>query len=277
MVNVNGLEYSMAKRIQQQIDSKIRPLLQKKDKDFVLVVDGAEGSGKSTLGFQIGAYVDPTLNLERVCFTAEQFRNAIMKAQKGQCVIFDEAFVGLSSRGSLSEINRMLVSLMMQMRQKNLFVIIILPTVFMLEKYVALHRANVLFHVYEKRGTRGFYMIFNRKKIKILYLLGKKLYNYNVVKSGFTCRFASKFPLGDDAEIEYRKKKLAALETREEKEKDKFGLVKDKLIALLQKQTGLSGRKMAELLKNNDIPVGRGAIRGSLARIEDTGSELALG
>jgi len=178
-----------------------------------------------------------------------------MKAQKGQCVIFDEAFVGLSSRGSLSEINKMLVSLMMQMRQKNLFVIIILPTFFMLERYVALHRANVLFHVYEKRGTRGFYMIFNRKKIKLLYLLGKKLYNYNVVKSGFTCRFGGKFPLGEEKELEYRKKKLNALETREERSVDKFELQRNQMIYFLYKEHKITPEKMEIAFKQYQIPL----------------------
>ena len=50
-----------------------------------------------------------------------------MKRKKGQCIIYDEAFTGYSSRSSLSPINRVLVSLAMQIRQKNLFIIIILP------------------------------------------------------------------------------------------------------------------------------------------------------
>lgn len=268
MVNVNGHEYSMAKRIKAQIDFKIRPRLMKKDKDYVLMIDGAEGSGKSTLAFQLGYYLDPTLNLDRICFTSEQFRDAIMKAEKGQVVVFDEAFIGLSSRSSLSEINKMLVSLMMQMRQKNLCVIIVLPTVFMLERYVVLHRSNVLFHVYEKRGTRGFYMIFNKKKIKILYLLGRKLYNYNVVKSGFTCRFGGKFPLGEEMEAEYRKKKLQALETKEEKEKDKKTIQRDKLLFVLKDKMDFTNEELSDMLETYGIHLPKSTISDHLNAIK---------
>jgi len=70
-----------------------------------------------------------------------------LKTKKGQCIIFDEAFTGLSSRGALSGINKALVGLMMQMRQKNLFVIMVLPTFFMLDKYAAIFRAKALIHV----------------------------------------------------------------------------------------------------------------------------------
>ena len=118
------VKYYMEDRLKTNLDNSVIDALEKKDKDFVLVVDGIEGAGKSTLAFQIGRYVDPTLDLNRVVFDAESFREAILKAKKGQCIIYDEAFTGFSSRSALSGINRALVSLAMQMRQQNLFVII---------------------------------------------------------------------------------------------------------------------------------------------------------
>src|SRR3990170_4539890 len=146
------ITYYMEDRLERNLKEKIIPALEKKkDKDKVIAIDGAEGSGKSTLAFQIGKRVDPTLDLSRVVFSADDFREAVFKAKRGQCIIYDEAFTGLSSRSSLSGINRALVSLMMQMRQKNLFVIIVLPTFFLLDKYVALFRTTVLIHVYEVR------------------------------------------------------------------------------------------------------------------------------
>ncbi len=189
---------------------EIRNGLQKKDKDYVMIVDGLEGSGKTTLGIQIGWIVDPTLTLDRITFTGEEFKSAILAAKEGQCVIYDEAFTGLSSRAALSEINRMLVSLMMQMRQKNLFVIIILPSYFLLDKYVALFRARSLIHVYESRGRRGYFAAYNARLKKLLYLRGIKTYDYSVVKTNFRGRFYGKFALGVEIEEEYRKKKAQA-------------------------------------------------------------------
>jgi len=207
------ITYFMYPRLQHSLD-KVKHSLEKKDEDFVLLIDGAEGAGKSTLAFQVGKYVDPTLVLDRVCFSGPQFRESIFNATKGQCVIFDEAFTGLSSRSSLSEINRMLVSLMMQMRQKNLFVIIVLPTLFLLDKYVALWRTRALLHVYKsKKGDKGFFLGFNNLKKKWLYLTGNKMYVYNKVRTDFKGRFYTKFALGNKEEEElYKKKKATALE-----------------------------------------------------------------
>ena len=169
-------QYSMSVRLRKNLDEKIIPSLQKQDKDYVLAVDGREGAGKSFFSFQIGKYVDPTLDLSRVVFTADAFREAIFKAKKGQCIIYDEAFTGFSSRSSLSSVNRVLVSLMMQMRQKNLFVIIVLPTFFLLDKYVALFRARALIHVFESGGRRGYFKVYNSRLKKYLYLAGYKTY-----------------------------------------------------------------------------------------------------
>ena len=117
-------EYSMDKRLKRNLDDKILPSLKTKDKDYVVVVDGREGSGKTTFAIQMGKYVDPSLNLARVVFGPENFREAILKAKKYECIIYDEAFTGFSSRASLSPVNRVLVSLAMQMRQKNLLIIL---------------------------------------------------------------------------------------------------------------------------------------------------------
>ena len=172
------VEYFIEDRLKHNLDTKVIPMLTLKDKDCILALDGREGAGKSTLALQIGKYVDPTLDLSRVVFNAEEFRQAIFKAKKGQCIIFDEAFTGLSSRAALSGINRTLISLMMQMRQKNLFVIIVLPTFFLLDKYVALFRARALIHVYENKGVRGYFRLYNSKLKKLLYIFGKKDYSY---------------------------------------------------------------------------------------------------
>lgn len=222
VVNIpnTDISYYLEDRLKYNLDKNIIPSLQKKDKDYVLVVDGGEGSGKSTLAIQIGKYVDPTLDLSRIVFDSDSFRKAIFKAKKGQVVIYDEAVTGLSARASLSGINKMLVSLMMQMRQKNLFVIIIIPTFFLLDKYVALYRARCLVHVHESRGNRGYFKIYNSKGKKYLFFTGRQFYSYNKVRCRFRGRFYGKFALGEELEKEYRKIKAKALEATGEIEED---------------------------------------------------------
>ena len=61
--------------------------------------------------------------------TVDEFKQAINNAGKAECVIYDEAVTGMTSGDSISKIGKALKSMMMQMRQKNLFVIIIIPVI----------------------------------------------------------------------------------------------------------------------------------------------------
>jgi len=256
------IEYHLDTRLKQNLDEKTIPSLLKKDKDCFLCIDGKEGAGKSTLALQVGKYVDPTLDLSRVVFDAESFRQAIFKAKKGQVVIFDEAFTGLSSRAALSGVNRTLVSLMMQMRQKNLMVIMVLPTFFMLDKYAALFRAKALIHVYENKGVRGYWRLYNSRLKKLLYLNGKKDYSYShkFVKTQFKGRFYGKFALGgDDMEKKYRDKKSKALEATEKdpmtSRQIKYRNQRDIAIYLLRKNSKMTYRELETMLQDYDFDI----------------------
>lgn len=240
-------EYYLDDRLKRQLDKKVMTALKKKDEDYVILVDGKERSGKSTFGFQIGRYIDPTLSLDRICFDPNKFRQAIIGAKKHQCIVFDEAYRGLSSRGVLTEVNRILVSLMMEMGQKNLCVIIILPTFFLLEKYVALWRTRGLFHITRKNGKKGYWRFFNEKKKRIIYMKGKREYGYQYAKSRFRGRFYGKWAVNEQ---EYKKKKELSLKqgyktTRSEKWKEQ----RDNLLRLLYKEHYTSLRKLSEAIK----------------------------
>jgi hypothetical protein len=265
--------YYIHPRLKKSLDDKIKGSLQKKDKDFVMCIDGKEGAGKSIFAFQIGKYVDPSLDLSRVVFNAEQFREAIFKAKKGQCIVYDEAITGLSSRASLSGVNRVLISLMMQMRQKNLFVIIVLPTFFLLDKYVALFRARVLIHVYECKGRRGYFRVYNSKLKTRLYLLGKHTYSYvsKKVRTNFRGRFYGVFALGDEKlELLYKKNKEKALMEVEHNPMSsgqvKYREQRDVFMYLLRKCTKLTYREIETLIMDYDIEMTYQQIRTICAK-----------
>jgi hypothetical protein len=191
----------------------------RKDFDFFLVLDGGEGTGKSVLGQQIATAIDPTFNVDRVCFRAEEFKKAIISAEKYQAVVFDEAYGALSSRRAMSTINHTLVSLFTEIRQKNLAIILILPSFFDLDKYAAIHRSVMLIHIYHNHFKRGFFKVYSKKQKKLMYLLGKKTYNYNCVKSSFQGRFANFYCIDKD---KYKKKKsnsMRCMDAEEDKEK----------------------------------------------------------
>lgn len=275
------VEYSMSIRLKKNIDERIIPALRQQDKDYVVCVDGREGSGKSWFSFQLGKAVDPTLDMSRVVFSPDDFREAILKAKKGQCIIYDEAFTGYSSRSSLSPVNRVLVSLAMQMRQKNLFIIIVLPTIFLLDKYMAMFRTKGLFHVYESNGMRGYFKFYNSRVKKYLILAGQKTmsYNHKTVRTNFRGRFYGKFALGDDKVLKaYLKKKEKSLADSEKTSMSsaqvKFKDQRDLLIYLIRKQLKLSYRQISELLSEYDMALSYVQVRSICVKFGDVETEI---
>ncbi len=192
---------------------EVKRVVREKDRDYVLVIDGEEGSGKSVLSMQIGKFLDKRLSLNNVCFNSDQFVNLIKTAPRFSCIILDEAYSSANSRATLTEVNRSLVALATEMRQRNLFVIIVLPTFFDLDKYFALWRSRCLLHVYfDDEGNRGRYIIFPKTEKKLLYLSGKKKYDYRYPSSPYpTCQFRNEYPVD---EKEYREKKAFAFKKR---------------------------------------------------------------
>ncbi len=272
-------EYYMNERLKRNLDEKVIKQLQKKDKDCVLVIDGSEGSGKSTLAFQIGKYVDPTLEVDRVVFSPDDFREAILKAKKGQCIVYDEAFTGFSSRASLSPINKVLVSLAMQMRQKNLFILIVLPTIFLLDKYMAIFRTKALLHVFESKGRRGYFKLFNKNKKKRLILLGKRTmsYTHKGLYTRFKGRFYGKFALGDDkVEKIYLKKKERALADSEKTSMTsaqvRYREQRDMILWLFRNYTQLTYKNIMHILNDYDLQLSKPQI----AKICDKFGEIPI-
>lgn len=269
-VQVGGYNYYMNERLRDNLD-ELKVKVTKKDEDCVLVVDGYESDGKSVFALQIGRYLDKNLSLDRVCFSAKEFSTAIDHAQKGSCIIFDEAFKGLSSRSSMSEVNNILVSKMMQMRQLNLFVIIVLPTIFMLDKYVALFRSKALFHVYRFKGQRGYWILFNRQKKKLLYLWGKKNFDYSKPKSNYGGRFTDFYCVDEQ---EYRKKKRDALQDAEVKatlsrREIKHMRQRDALFYFCHEDLRITLKRLAEVVSNSGFKIDKSEIGKILVRMRE--------
>jgi hypothetical protein len=187
-----------------------------KDWDMVFVIDGTEGSGKSVLAQQIAKYFDPSFCLDRIVFRAKNFKDEVIKAEKNQAVVWDEALSGLSSRGAMSTVNKTIVDLLAEIRQKNLFLIIVLPTFFDLDKYVALWRSRFLIHVHHDKFKRGFFNFYNESCKKFLYINGKKFYNYKCAVPSFRGRFTNFYTVDQE---EYKAKKLSSLRATDEDEK----------------------------------------------------------
>lgn len=265
VVEVAGTSYHIDDRMKKLWDRLKDGYMVKHDEDRWYITDGREGSGKSLYTIQQAAYIDPSIvtDLSRICFSAEEFLSAVRKAQPGSVVIFDEAFRGLSSRAALSKVNRRIIQTLMEVRQKNLIVFIVSPSIFLLEKYLAIVRSNALFHIVKnKKHNYRTFRVFNHKKKAKLYLLGlTKGWEYGV-KTKFRGKFFGKWPGGDVFEKAYREKKLKSLvesesEGDEPAEDNKYMIQRDLMIAGLYFKKKMSQMDIAEWLNTLGLTVSR--------------------
>jgi len=135
--------------------------LKDKDKDFVLLIVGTEGKGKTHLGLNCAEYwckINPNdkEDINRVGLSADEYIQGIRLANKTQYVMFDEAGDGFYSRDSSTTTSKRMVKLLMVIRGKNLFHILILPSFFDVDVYIRKHRVRGLFLITET-GRCSFY------------------------------------------------------------------------------------------------------------------------
>ena len=260
---INGKRLYIDDRIKTQLDSKIIPELKRKDMDAVFIVDGKERIGKSVFAMSIGSYVascfKSKFDLSNICLNPLEFRDKIQKASKNETVIYDEAHRGMGSAGALTEINKILKDLMMEMGQKNLFVVVVLPTFFLLDRYIVLFRARGLFHIYTNKRQRGYWVFYNERNKKRLFLKGKKEFNYNCITfPSLRGRFMNGYPVSEE---EYRKKKSKSFkegfrQTRNETAEQNTS----RLAPLLKKEYGLTIDSINNLYKHYKIVRSRASI-----------------
>lgn len=230
-------------------------------------------SGKSVFAMGLGNYVSFKLgskyDITNITLAPEEFRTKVMGSKVKETAIYDEAHRGMASSRSLSEINNLLKDLMMEMGQKNLFVIIVLPSFFLLDKYPALLRSKGLFHIYKRRGQRGFWCFFNRKNKIKLYQKGKKELNYNCMKwPKARGRFFDQYPI--DEQVYRQKKSDSFTEKKRTTKGEAWKEQRDLLVHILSKELHFGETNLAKLLKRYSFPLEHTVIGEILAKYRET-------
>lgn len=138
------------KRWLWEVDTRI-----KKDYDHFMTICGMEGDGKTTLGTQICAHMDDDFCLDKVCFSKEEFVDAIKKYHSNFAVMLDEGGQMLFSREAMREGNIFLNKLFMIMRKRRIFCCICLPNFHVLDSYIRLHRVKTLIQIRQRGKYTG--------------------------------------------------------------------------------------------------------------------------
>lgn len=238
-----GIESKLALTLNAWIDA-----IYKYNQDIVVVFDGAEGAGKSTLMRQVGAYcqyyikqkhkIDVPFGIENIKFDLDDYtKSAIsLEDKKGQIHDLDESRAVANRKRSTSKGNVGFTNYLSECRSAGHIHLIALPAYHDLDSYVAIWRCSFLINVekyFRKTGEEngvpiyelvlGEYRVFlNDTKLKAMYYHKMKyLYPKKPVFSG---RFSNVAIVDEQAyeekKREARAKRYAAESDTKKKDKE---------------------------------------------------------
>ncbi len=218
----------------------------KKGWDYVCVIAGIPGVGKSTLAQQICSYLDDSFNVDRICFSAEEYRNKTNLGMKGQAFMLDESFADMNSNLYKDPEFMRTINHMQLIRQRGEFHILVLPDFFTLQKNIAIFRTSHLFVVYAEQYERGRFAIFDREAKRELYVKGKQFINYQASEPNFRGSFTKKW-LVDFKIYEQRKSDHLSDSTKSVKKRNEFIQERNKLISFMYKNLNIPLDKLGEV------------------------------
>lgn len=136
----------------------VRNRVREKNKNFLMIICGETGSGKSYAGLDLARLIDGNFNTDRVAFTADQFMNILNsgKVKKGQCILWDEAGVGVPAREFYTIANRSISYVFQTFRHQNIAVILTTPHFGLLDSQIRamIHCYAEMTHIdYEKKKS----------------------------------------------------------------------------------------------------------------------------
>lgn len=130
------------------------------DVDYILVIEGEERSGKSSLAVQACSIVDPNFNEDKIVFTMAELKEQVRNSKKGDAILVDEGAILLYRRNAMAKEQREILQIIQVIGQYNLFICICIPALTSLEKYIVEHRIKGLLRV----TKRGRFFAYNKKK-----------------------------------------------------------------------------------------------------------------
>lgn len=164
----------------------IIPRVKTKNWDYVCIVSGLPGVGKSNFAQNCAKYCSHWFDVTYIAFSAEQFIDMTNNCPEYSSVILDESFEDMNTGLGNSEAFRKIMNHLQIIRKRHLFIFLCIPDFFDLKKGVSIFRSYHLFLIYsDEEGERGFFCAFDRNTKRQLYIRGKKFLDYSVVEANF--------------------------------------------------------------------------------------------
>lgn len=134
----------------------------KQQYDFVLVIIGPEGSGKSSLAWFLQKEYHHSFGPDDNIFAPDEFRVKIRKAKKFRGKNIDEGAIVFFSGDASTREGRMSIKLLTGMRDYFQFCTICIPNFWILTKYIREHRVKAVLRIVK----RGWVFYYGPKKVK---------------------------------------------------------------------------------------------------------------
>lgn len=111
--------------------SMIYNRLYKYNQNFIAIVVGGTGTGKSYLAIRLAEIIDPEFNIDYIVFNGKQFQELLNsgKLKRGNIIVWDEAGVGMASREAMTKENRLIGKIAQTFRHQNLGLIFTVPDI----------------------------------------------------------------------------------------------------------------------------------------------------
>lgn len=182
--------------------------------DNLIIVDGLERAGKTTLTITCCAYLGVKLKREfsakNIFFNIDELTE-FAQSTREQIILWDEAVLGGMGQQWASSEQMKLKQLLVTCGKYKHIIFFIIPDFTILAKYFAVHRSVALIRIYSPDNiSRGYFKFYNMDQKKILYDMEKKgVYFNNGVTPSFFGRFSNHRDFIDH--VEYEKKKDKAI------------------------------------------------------------------
>ena len=167
-MRVTRFNYPLETNLLPKLDLMIKRCTDKKVKrDSVLIIEGAEGEGKTTFSVAIAYYVSEKTGIpfgaENVFFDIEKLIK-FAQSTEGQIIIWDEPALQALSTDWASVVVRNLTRLLMMARKKRHFFIFNITKFYKFNEYVVVDRPVAMIKVYSRKNIYAGRFVYIRKK-----------------------------------------------------------------------------------------------------------------
>jgi len=160
---------------------KVQKRLWKLNKNWLSIITGPTGSGKSWSALSLAEKIDPDFNVDKVVLRPEKFLENVAERNYGQgdVVVFDEAGAGMSAKAHMTKKNRIIDQVLQTFRRQNIAVIFTVPSKANVDKSVRrlLHtyiETKTIDYKNERNHLKWLEMDYNQKTDKIYYKYPKR-------------------------------------------------------------------------------------------------------